>query len=389
MQAESLPRVLHVVHSLTCGGTERALVSLLRQFGEIAASHCIATLRQAGPLAIDVPECVSIHALNLDGRVRTAFLSLARICRRVQADIIHARNAGTWLDAMIAGVLTGTPTVLGFQGWDKMGRFDDRTRRRIQWALRFGAQFTSVSRLGIKDLHEQCGVPLERIIHLPNGVNVKMFEYQDENGRRGMRDALGASTNDILIGSVGTLRTIKGFHVLLSALNKCKDSNSAFRLAIAGDGPERGALETMSHELGIADRVLFIGHCSDVPSFLRALDVYVCCSLGEGMSNALLEAMAAGLPIVATDVGDNTTMIRNGIDGIIIPPGDSDTMALTLHTQVRDEDLRMRLAVAARHRAANFDLGKMAGGYESLYRNMVEARKSKGQPQFVTAATAY
>lgn len=146
------------------------------------------------------------------------------------------------------------------------------------------------------------------------------------------------------------------------------------RLLLVGEGPERHALEALAADRGIADAVRFTGRRDDVPAMLAGMDAFVCSSDSECMSNAILEAMAAGLPIVATSVGENARVIRNAIDGITIQPGSDLEMAKALRTLIGDPDLRRRVAASAAARAYAFDFRLTVMNYKQFYTSLVDGR---------------
>jgi len=143
------------------------------------------------------------------------------------------------------------------------------------------------------------------------------------------------------------------------------------RLLLVGEGPSREGLEDAAQELGIVDRVHFLGFRDDVPRVLSALDCFVLPSLSEGLSIATLEAMAAGLPVVVTDSGGPSELVSDGESGLIVPPGDSSALAQALIAVLHDHDLAGRLGRAARRRADGFDLSVMVERYDALYREVL------------------
>ena len=155
---------------------------------------------------------------------------------------------------------------------------------------------------------------------------------------------------------------------LIRAFAQTEDAGKS-ALVIAGDGPSRGQLEAVIKELGIGERVRLLGERDDVPVILRALDVFVLPSLGEGISNAILEAMATGIPVIATRVGGNSELVRDGITGRLIEPRRPGELAEVLTTYLGDAARARSHGAAARGRAVDqFGLGRMLAGYTALYR---------------------
>ena len=167
------PGIVHVVHSLEGGGTERGLVSLLCGLDSSYGRHVVVTLRGAGPLAARLPDHVSCRPIGATGRSRTICLKLARIAREWKASVIHARNTGCWYDATVAGWLTpGARLVLGFHGLETGPTFSGRQRRLARLGLYAGARFVSVSEAGKRQLTAEAAIPPERVDVLINGIDL-------------------------------------------------------------------------------------------------------------------------------------------------------------------------------------------------------------------------
>jgi glycosyltransferase involved in cell wall biosynthesis len=167
---------------------------------------------------------------------------------------------------------------------------------------------------------------------------------------------------------------VKNYGLLVRAV---ASSGLDVHLVLAGEGPERAALTALAAEKGVASRVHLLGHCNDVDRVLGAFDVFVLPSFSEGMSNTLLEAMAAGVPPVASDVGGNGEIVRDGVDGRLFRSDDEAGLAACLVALCRDDDERARLAAAARERVlSTFDIDQMIERYEQLYER-VHARRAR------------
>ncbi len=372
MSRNKSPAIIHVLHSLTRGGTERTLVALLRSFDPERFRHIVVTLREAGPLAARLPDHVACQPLGTSGRSWFAGMRLARLTRRWGAAVIHARNTCSWHDAIWAGLLTrGARLVLGFHGLETPEPFNGRQRLLARWGLRTGGCFTSVSHSGDRQLREQTRVPANRITVIPNGIDLNVYERRDSDERRRRRAGLGWDDATFVVGTVGALTPVKGQASLISAVARITRVVDNVRLLIVGDGPLRESLTRQANEEGIGERVTFTGPRDDIPDLLACMDAYVCSSVSEGMSNSLLEALASGIPTVATDVGDNALVVRDGIDGRIIASDSSKSIAVELASLARSSELRQRYASAARERAREFSFDRTAHAYEAFYESLV------------------
>lgn len=370
--------IVHVVNTLGGGGTERMLVSLLNRFDHGLMRHVVVTLREAGDGAAELCDDVACHALRLEGRSRLGFLRLAQQVRTWRADVVHARNSCCWWDgALAAWVTPGARAVLGFHGRDRTEAHDVRLQRLGRWAERFGALFTSVSSNGVEHLRDELGLTVSRITVLPNGVDAARYRPCDRNERVTVRKKLNLPADAVVVGAVGSLTPIKRFDLLCEAFGAACAHLRDVHLMIAGDGPEREPLAQRAMAGGLADRVHFVGNQGDVAAVLSAMDLYVCSSDFEGMSNALLEAMACGLPVVTTDVGDHPNVVRSGVEGIVVPRGDVRGLAGALRRLTLDESLRLRMGRVARTRALDHSIEEAVLRYEAFYGRLVRPITSR------------
>jgi glycosyltransferase involved in cell wall biosynthesis len=209
------------------------------------------------------------------------------------------------------------------------------------------------------------GVARERITVIPNGVEVEGIQAKDRY----------AAGDPLTLAFVGRLVTNKGFDVLLDALRKAVDESGEMRwqLLVFGDGAERANLERRCEELGLSNSVTFHGRVDSVAPFLENTDIFVLPSRTEGMSNALLEAMAHGLPCVATRIPGNVDVVTDGEDGVLVESEDAAGLAEALLALGRDEALRERLGKAARRRVEDeYSIDSVANKYIQLYRELIE-----------------
>ncbi|UCF32656.1 MAG: glycosyltransferase [Phycisphaerales bacterium] len=369
MKAPIRPVICHVLHTLEGGGTERFLVALLRAFDHNAFEHVVVTLRGPGVPAEQLPDEVACRPLMLTGASRTAWIRLGLLARSCGASIIHARNTGCWFDATMARLLSPrTRIVLGFHGMEASQhlRFSQKAKARL--GLRLGAGFSSVSETGAAMLREQAGIPPHRVQWLPNGIEWKEFGDSAGLSRRATRELLGFTEGEFVVGMVSTLTPVKRHDLLIQAFASLARANDKMRLLIVGDGPLRAELQRLATTEGIVESVSFAGARQDVPALLAAMDLYVQCSDFEGMSNALLEAMAAGACIVATRVGDNAAILRDGVDGHLVAPSDARALSNAIAELMGNASMRRAYGRSARARVRAFSLQRAVQGYEDYYR---------------------
>jgi glycosyltransferase involved in cell wall biosynthesis len=211
----------------------------------------------------------------------------------------------------------------------------------------------------------ETGFPLPQIRTIRNGVDLGRF---GRVSRADARASLGLAKDELVIGTMGRLVPVKDQAALIEAACLLHDFGLYPTVIIAGDGPLRGELEAQVAAAGQSARIRLLGQRADPELVLAALDAYVLSSISEGMPNTVLEAMATGLPVVATRVGGVDELIEPGITGFVVPPRDPDALARAIETLLRDPGLRRTIGTAARMRAeSEFALSGMIRRYEALY----------------------
>jgi len=367
-QAAARPaRIVHVIPSLRMGGLENVALRLVEHLAPFA-EQAVVTPADTGPLAKRVAAGVSVFPLGDAHRPdRWNAFRMARLFRRLRPDIVHTRN-WTCIDAIIGARLAGVPAVIhgehGREALDPEGR--NRRRQQARRLLApFVTEFVTVSRDLARWLVEQVRVPARKVGTIYNGVDTDRFAPGDHAAAR---RALGIPPDWSVAGTVGRLDPVKDQVGLIRAFAQAAPTGSS-ALVIAGDGPFRRELEALVNELGLGDRVWLLGERHDVPVILRALDVFVLSSIGEGISNAILEAMATGLPVIATRVGGNSELVQDGLTGRLVEPRHPEALANAITAYFDDPVCARAHGTAARERAAReFGLERMLAGYAALYR---------------------
>ena len=261
--------------------------------------------------------------------------------------------------------------------------FEGNPKRRLLDRHVIGRLATAILSVSKQDRERMISIehlPPERVIHLPNGVSPLV-----ETPGADVRGELGISPSAPLVVSVSVLRAQKALDVLVRAIHVVHAALPEARLLIVGDGPEREALVALVHELGLDEVVIFAGYRSDVGDVLAAADVVASSSVFEGSPLALMESLGAGKPVVATRVGGVPEIVRDGIDGLLVPPGDPTALADALVRLLHDEELRARMGAAGLERQrAEFDIHVMVERlgrlYESLFARTERARREGWAP---------
>ncbi len=292
---------------------------------------------------------------------------LARLCRRTHVDLIHSHNWGTFLYSVLAARLARVPIVHGEHG-KNLSELNEVNRPKV-WAKRIlgrGVDGLITVSQAIAEEWAGYGIPTSKIQWIPNGVDLERFQPRQNAAE--LRHSFGLPEQALLIGSVGRFDPIKNYEVLLEALSRLAPRFPATSLAFLGDGPQEPALRSVAKSLGVAERVHWLGRRPDPQNFLPALDIFVLPSLGEGMSNVVLEAMASGLPVVCADLPGHREVFTPDVEGIVVSPCDGERLAEALALLISDRERRLALGAAAHRRAvARFNLQRMISDYERLY----------------------
>ena len=296
----------------------------------------------------------------------------ARWLRDARIDVLQAYFPDSCYFGLTAARLAGVPHRLRTR--NNIGHWLTPLHRRMGRLLnRFTTATVANCGAARAALLDAEGAAPESVIVLENGVDLERFLE--------VSPLSPIAPPSPCIGAVANLRPVKGIDVLLRAAGKLARTHPSVRFAVAGEGEARAALEREAVELGVSARVEMPGAVRDIPAFLSRLDVAVLSSRAEGMSNAILEYMAAGRPIVASAVGAASDLIADGVHGLLVPPGDADALATALARLLDDRELACRLASAARRRAAErYSRLAMVKRFETFYSSLVVR-----QPDFVAA----
>jgi len=371
-------RVVYVIGQLGAGGTERQLLELVLRLDRSRWQPEVVTFTPRGALERDFSAACPIHVLNKTPlREAKVFIELTRLLRTLRPDVIHTSlYPANWRGALAAS-LAGRPVRIG--SVRNMGDWMGQVRRRIERAALRGADAVVVNAGAVGGfLHDQVGVPREKIRMIPNGVDLDLFRPRRE-GEPDLRRELGGGSDAgmMLVGAVMSLTIKKNPLLLVEAAARLSREHPRARFVIAGEGPLRPALEAAAAASGLAGRFHFAGLRRDVPDVLRSIDLLVLTSDREGMPNVVLEAMATGVPTVATDVGGTGEIIQDRVTGRLVPPRDAEALALALGELLSEPKAVALMGTAARRRAEeSFGLDGMVAATECLYSELIEARSA-------------
>jgi glycosyltransferase involved in cell wall biosynthesis len=344
-------RIVQVIDSLrVAGGAERLQRLFAEAVSDLDVELTIVTLRESQPDAVAPIESLGVRVVAFPSRgflSPTRAVRLLRFLRREAFDVIHTHLVRATILGVIAGRIASIPTVATLHNTRRNRRLRDGVRIAESRVLRHVADRVVAVGWETARAHRARlgGRPIEVI---PNAVGEACSLSESE--RDVVRRELGVGADELLVIAVGRLHPQKAFGVLLRALQLVLEDGHPVQLRIAGGGPLEGTLRREVEQLGLGERVQLLGIRGDVPRLLAASDVYASSAAWEGLPIATLEAMAAGLPIAATAVGDVTNVVDSGC-GILVPPGRPEALARALSRLLGDPALRLALGEAARARA--------------------------------------
>jgi glycosyltransferase involved in cell wall biosynthesis len=340
---------------------ERILADLARHHSSDVCRPMFLAIRETGRFAEVIRSLgLPVHQLQPAGRMAQV-REMAHLFRREQIDIVHTHNTYPHLYATLAARWAGVPVVIQTRHGQRAGH-GWKSRVSYRWAAKLVDRVVAVSDDAARLCVDVDGLPARKVQRIWNGIDRSQFEFH------------GPVAEPIAI-SVARLSAEKDFPTLLKATAIAAEHTPALQLRIVGDGPERPKLESLARELGIASRVEFLGERRDVPDLLKQAGFFVTASLTEGISLTLLEAMAVGLPVVATAVGGNPEIVRDGVTGRLAPANDPSALAAEMTALCVNIAHWSTMGQAGRDRVGEwFDVRRMVADYEALYQDLMQAK---------------
>jgi sugar transferase (PEP-CTERM/EpsH1 system associated) len=364
----------HTIWSLSDGGMERGLLNIINHGNQREFRHVILCLGEAGPLAdhVRASNCVVIELKKRHGNDWTVPFTISALAKRLRLDILHARGWPTLVETALGGYLARVRrTVYGFHG-KTVEELDGKSlRRRLaeRIFLRGYSEVVTLTESMKADLANECHLGSTRVRVIPNGVDPEVFRPADHPHES--RAKLGLPVNGIVIGNVARLDPVKNHSSILRALSRLRSLGVEIYLLLVGEGSERARLEREIRGSGLSTSVRLFGRSDNVSELLHCMDIYVQSSLYEGFSNTVLEAMACGLPILATRTGGTVDLLHDGEEGYLFEPNDDRALA-SLILELRAIDRRKAMGANGRKRVIeNFPTSKMVTRYEQMYRDLV------------------
>lgn len=365
------PLIAHVIHRLQPGGMENGLINLINNLSPDRYRHAIVCMTESSDFASRIhAKGVDVYELHKkEGKDWGFYRRFWQTMRLIRPALVHTRNLGT-LDLVFLSAAAGVAArVHGEHGWDMSDPQGGNQKYRILRKVvdRVVSEYVAVSKNIESWLVSGIGVPAQKIRQIYNGVDISRFS---PTSGRSYEDV--SISSELVVGTVGRLDPIKN-HVwmvraIATLLRELPELAGTLRVVIAGEGSERDRIQAQIDELGLSDTVRLLGMRDDVPNLMREMDVFVLPSINEGISNTLLEAMASGLPVIASDVGGNPELVRDSVTGYLVSPDNSQGFVEALKKYMQTPTLRKSHGEAARFRVVSeFSLQSMIAAYDELY----------------------
>lgn len=370
-------RVVVIIDSLRTGGAERLVAEEAAAFDPArVALHVVVLARNTHTAFAAQVEArgVPISWVTGHGLLDVSRLGrLVRVLRALKPDVVHVHTDYATIIGLVAARVCGLPAVATMHGMTSYQTRWNTAKRLLEIvALRLGAnRIVVVASSAIPGMRAQFKLPAQRIVTVPNAVGAAYFQPPSGFDRAAKRRELGVADDEVLVATIGRLAPVKGHAVLLEAVATLKERCPRARYAIVGGGPERPGLEEQVRRLGLDAQVQILGERQDVLQLLLASDLFVLPSLSEALPQALLEAMAAGVPCVATDVGGVSDVLVPGQAGWLVPPGNAAALAAALGDALGDPVRAAEYGAAGRARVkASFAMEARLNRLEALYREV-------------------
>ncbi len=366
--AEGPVRVCFLIDELALAGTETQLLALIHHLDRrrVLPHLCLLRGESAASRALEPPDC-PVRRLGVGSLSRPATLAqmlrFARLLREWQIDVLQVFFPDSTYFGLPAAWLAGVPHRV--RSRNNLGHWLTPLHRLLGRSVGRLATRTLTNCRAAREalLADEAPAP-GSVMVLENGVDLSRFDSVPLL-------SLPGAGQPVSIGAVANLRPVKGLDLLIEAAARLAEVHPRALYEIAGEGEQRSALQQLVQQRGLAGRFRLCGKVSDVPAFLSRLHIAVICSHAEGMSNALLEYMAAGRAIVATAVGAATELIADGVHGLLVPPGDVAALAGAIDRLLGQPELATRLGQAARARACQrFGREAMVRRFEDFYESL-------------------
>lgn len=376
-------RVLHVIYSLEIGGAEMDLIAKAKVLVERYSYHiAIVCLLKRGELVEKVEGYGGIRVIGPVMSKKSDIRVIPRLLRIIHSgkfDVVHTHMFASNLLGRVAATLAGVSVIISTvqliadreKGWEVL----------LDQALQSSTDMMIASSEAVRQSFIRRGIRPAKIAVIHNSVDLARFDTVDrESARRATRRAWGWDEGHFVVGTVARLERIKGLHHLIEAAKTVAEALPRARFLVVGDGPQREELLSQVRHLGLEKRCIFAGLRNDIPQILPAFDLFVLPSLSEALGIVAIEALASGVPVVASRVGGVPEVVVHGETGLLVPPGDVAQLAQAiLHVAANPAEARQWANRGQKRVRRMFDVHRLADTQARLYQHFLEQKQRKGR----------
>jgi sugar transferase (PEP-CTERM/EpsH1 system associated) len=377
-------KITHILSKMDIGGLENGVVSICNGLNRELFQPSICCVKGGGAMLQRLSSDIHVDILNCkEGKSPLRLYQMLRSLKRQNPDIVHTHAWGQCsFEGILGAKLSGIPIVINGEHGLFFKKWHQKFIQRI--LSLFCNNILSVSTSLKKEVNKELGIPLHRITAIYNGVDTDKFNGQYDNSKIieeiNNNYGLTLGQNTFIIGSIGSLKAIKNQQMLIEAMNIITNGNNGKNnicVLIVGNGPDQKALEALSEHYNLKNKVAFIGTRRDIPQLLSLMHVVVSTSISEGLSNVLLESMASGVPVIATDCDGSLEIIENELNGFIVPKKSVQSLAELLIGLSQNPNKAAAIGQNARRFIEKyFSLYKMVSDYETLYQKLYKRLKN-------------
>lgn len=366
--------ILHVIEKFRVGGAERHTVDLINGLNKNKFRSIVCCISDKGPLFKELKGFKS-HIFKKKKRFDLSILfKLYNIIKKEKIDIIHTQDVLSHQYASIANLFVNRPVFVSTRhGFRNFGK--DKLRKRdfiILHLLSFLVdKVISVSKKGACYYHKKEGIPFRKIKVIYNGVYIENFKKG--NGGK-IRQEFNFNDTDFVVGFIGRLNTVKNLQCLLKSASIVHEKNKNVKFLIVGDGPLESKLKKIANRLELKNTI-FAGLREDIPDILSAIDVLALTSRSEACPIVFLESMAAGKPIISTNVGGVQEIVKDGINGFLVKPGDAEDFAEKISILLTEKEICDSMGEKGAKIVEHFSIDNFIKAHETLYIILTQKRK--------------
>ncbi len=370
--------ILHIIPNLTVGGVENQLAVVLKKYDKRIFFPSVCCLSDRGEIGREI-ESNGFKIVYLN-KLRhqfdwTIIRDIYKLIKEWNIKIVRTHQYHANLYGRLAALVAKVPCLVA--SIHNVYTIDKKIHRRLinKCLAAFTDKVVAVSNAVKKDILEYDRIPEDKVTVIYNGIEVERFFKKRVTN---IRDELKISADTPVIGTVGRLTIQKGHKYLIEAIAKLKKDFPRITLLIVGDGPLKQQLKNYAEKLKISKNVIFLGMRRDIPEILSTIDIFVLSSLWEGLCNSLIEAMAAGKPVIASDIPAVTEIINSDKMGILIPPQNSEAIKKAISVLLNNKPLAQNFCKFAQERIlSTFTIDKTVSHYSDLFIKILESKRTK------------